>query len=164
MDLICWKIMLTKGMSQFMGTMGESIPTDIIHILNPEVTAPSSTTSTDSGSKDAKPRRRRHSYHHQSQTFSSAGDSSSSRTQHGRSQSVSAITPHQKHRDGPTAVQRPQVWIRVPEPDLTTVWTALSGFSTQLDTGNYGTIDAGIRVVRASRYLTATTGPLRNKW
>lgn len=57
----------------------------------------------------------------------------------------------------------PQVWIRVPEPDLTTVWTALSGFEAMLDTGNYGVIAAGIRVVRASRYLT-TNGPLRSKW
>lgn len=147
--------MLTKGMSQFLGTMGESIPTDIIHILNP---APPVTVDTEGSDQDLIPskatrsRRRRHSYHHATKDMT---------PQQLRRLSAGALESEYPNKQ---SVAKPQVWIRVPEPDLTTVWTALSGFSTSLDTGNYGVIDAGIRVVRASRYLMSTTGPLRNKW
>lgn len=39
-------------------------------------------------------------------------------------------------------------WIRVPESDLSTVWSGLSGAQSVVDG-----IDVSIRVVRASRYL-----------
>lgn len=162
-----------------MGTMGESIPTDIIHILNPDPhhDTPSSdleTTGAVIAASSTASRRRRHSHHHHHHhPIPTASTSSTQHTHqpgHNRSHSLSTLETEQqqkliRHNSSSSPLpNKPQVWIRVPEPDLTTVWTALSGFSTSLDTGNYGVIDAGIRVVRASRYLTATTGPLRNKW
>lgn len=164
MDLICWKILLTKAMAQFMGTMGESIPTDIIHILNPASTTSSSASSSNTAT--ATPRRRRHSYNNQQNSRNSPNHNtirnrSNSHCPAGNSDSQQSNKHNNKQQH---QVERPQVWIRVPESDLTTVWTALSGFYSSLDTGNYGVIDAGIRVVRASRYLMSTTGPLRSKW
>lgn len=168
MDLICWKILLTKGMSQFMGTMGESIPTDIIHISNPEHISTNSKGSKSESSSSSSSSRRRHSYNHpkpESDSFLSSGKTSHNKqnSHHSRSSSLSAVD-FQSTQQEKEKVIKPHVWIRVPESDLTTVWTALSGFSTSLDTGNYGVIDVGIRVVRASRYLMSITGPLRSKW
>lgn len=119
MDLIGWKILITKGMAQFLGHIGESIQTDILHILNPS----SATASIDINGKETK-------------------------------QTKFDTTP----------VETPQVWIRVPETELSNVWAGLSGFTTVLDTGNYGEVEVGIRVLRASRYMMAVTGPLRSKW
>lgn len=179
--------MLTKAMARFMGSVGECIPTDIIHILNP----PTSTDSTNQSTKSSTiitPRRRRHSYnnqqssrttksHHQSEQganantpLPSSSSSSSASASRSRSNSIASSSSRLTNNTGtnPSSLQqkveRPQVWIRVPESDLITAWTALSGFYSSLDTGNYGVIDAGIRVVRASRYLMSTTGPLRSKW
>lgn len=151
-DLIGWKVLLTKGMSQFLGATGESIPTDIIHIQNPSSTA---TQPVNTSSSRHQRHRRRHSYQHHTQftqieSVSTRERRNSFSADEGSSQQASVLSP--------------QVWIRVPESDLTTVWTALSGFTTSLDTGNYGVIDAGIRVVRATRSLMSITGPLRSKW
>lgn len=161
-------------MSQFLGTMGESIPTDIIHILNPKKSEVSD-VEVDASSVPTAPsdhnRRRRHSYHHYPRTqspdslsFPSTSTSAERACHKNRSNSLNAVDGSKSLQKDKIQVAMPQVWIRVPESDLTTVWTALSGFSTSLDTGNYGVIDAGIRVVRASRYLMSTTGPVRNKW
>lgn len=152
-DLIGWKVLLTKGMSQFLGATGESIPTDIIHIQNPPL--PTTTQPVNTPSSRHQRHRRRHSYQHHTQ-FSNI-ETTSSRARR-NSFSIDETSSQQ------TSVKSPQVWIRVPETDLTTVWTALSGFTTSLDTGNYGVIDAGIRVVRATRSLMSITGPLRSKW
>lgn len=84
MDLISWKLVVTKAMGQFLGITGQSLPVDILHIDN-------------GGSK----------------------------------QSI-----------GPGA------WIRVPETELSTIWSGLSGARGVVD-GH----DISIRVVRASRYL-----------
>lgn len=183
LDLIGWKILLTKGMAQFKGSLdGETIPTDIIHILNPS-TLDSGSTAADrdgfSNSPDShsKPQRRRHSYNHEHSSrarpqhqkprhhhHALQQDSEASSLQRARSYSVTQVDSQPNNTNNTSIIERPQVWIRVPESDLTTVWTALSGFYTSLDTGNYGVIDAGIRVVRASRYLVYPTGILRSKW
>ncbi|KAA8897817.1 hypothetical protein TRICI_006651 [Trichomonascus ciferrii] len=55
-----------------------------------------------------------------------------------------------------------QCWIRIPEPDLTSVWTALSGASCSVNI-TAATQTVGIRVIRASRHLMGVLGPQRGE-
>jgi ribonuclease P/MRP protein subunit POP8 len=85
MDLITWKLVVSKAMSQFLGITGQSIPLDILHVDN-------------------------------------------------------SVTQH--------SYDTPAAWIRVPETELSAVWSGLSGAR-----GVVNDQDVSIRVVRASRYL-----------
>lgn len=179
LDFICWKILLTECTTTRLAsnpataaTAGQpSVAVDIIQILN-QLPPSQRKDQSNSNKRGWQIRQRRHS---------TASSSSSAPAYQHYSKSSSQPPLHSLHEDGaprrrgsvadqqqqeeqqdlPTS---PQVWIRVAEADLTTVWTALSGFRTQLDTGNYGSLKVGIRVVRASRYLVASAGPLKNKW
>uniref|UniRef100_A0A060T7B8 ARAD1B22396p n=1 Tax=Blastobotrys adeninivorans TaxID=409370 RepID=A0A060T7B8_BLAAD len=93
-DLITWKLLINRTMSQFLGVTGESIPVDILKTV-----------------------------------------------------------------DDDTA----QAWIRVPEPDLTAVWTALSGATCPANLSQ-GPKEVSIRVVRATRHLMGIAGPQRGHW
>jgi hypothetical protein len=53
-----------------------------------------------------------------------------------------------------TKRSRPQAWIRVPEPELSAAWAALSGAPSSVDSST-GSVDASIRVLRASHYLVS---------
>lgn len=206
LDLICWKIIVTKAMSQYMGVSGEAIPTDIIHIINPQIRYQRAKSVIGPFPVDRR-RRTQRRYLSSNGSQSSLSDSSDTNNEYsisgtvvyknsrsnsfgsficsasrrGSSGSISSshcnnnknkngnsnnsnVMAHDDCLSSSNLVQNPQVWIRVPEQELTNAWTALSGFATIIDTGNYGTINVGVRVIRASRYLSSITGPLRNKW
>ncbi|VVT55829.1 uncharacterized protein SAPINGB_P004759 [Magnusiomyces paraingens] len=182
LDMICWKIIVTKALSHYMGLSGEAIQADIIHIINPQhvykrtksVIVPSTSRST----LNVHSRRPHRRYLPSNGSLSSLSDLSdngsdtSSTTvpcsiahyyRSRRESSVIALDQQNAQEDD-DATPKPQVWIRVPEQDLTNAWTALSGFVTTIDTGNYGSLHVGVRVIRASRYLSSISGPLRSKW
>lgn len=217
LDLICWKIILKKALSTYLGISGEAIPTDILNIINPSPWSlqkykqqkkkniiPSSRSSNSSVynsryfsiwgdpnsnynnkrntrySARARRNRRYLSYTGSESSLSDSAESIFSVSSYTK-RFLSNCSPQSKnstlnlHQENdtdnsleeeydPSIVRNPQVWVRIPEQDLTKVWMALSGFSTSIDTGNYGNITVGVRVIRASKYIFSTTGAYRNKW
>lgn len=221
LDMICWKIILKKALSTYLGISGDAIPTDILHIINPSSWALQkykqrksiiissggnrhfstwdSHCNNNSNNRNTRySARARRNRRYLSSTgsesslsdsaesifsvssytkrfFSSTGEAASSYSQ--QQQPNNALINSSKNRKqyedenddmmeeyDPSIVRNPQVWIRIPEQELTKVWMALSGFSTSIDTGNYGNVNIGVRVIRASKYINSTTGTYRNKW
>lgn len=179
LDLICWKVILTKAMDQQLGISGQAIPTDIIHILNPD----QSLQQQSNLDKRRIPHRRylasssSPSDQDQSSLSSSADsivndnendsngnfDSASIGGSYANQNSTCGGTPSLNPNNQKVQIN-PEAWIRVPESELTHIWAALSGYATTIDTGNHGTIRVGVRVIRASRYLPSVCGRRRNKW
>lgn len=175
LDLICWKVIVTKAMGQHLGISGQAIPTDIIHVLNPRYQrsvinkrrrpqrrylSSTGSQSSLSDSSDISP-----DPSHPSIVYKTRGDSFSKPISR-RSSTCSSEDDctNNSLQDSEKQQQNPEAWIRVPESELTNAWTALSGFATSIDTGNYGTINVGVRVIRASRYLPSVSGSHRNRW
>lgn len=181
LDLICWKIIVTKAMSQHLGLSGTAIPTDVIHIINPPRYQRNKTVIGPFPlDKRRRPQRRYLSANGSQSSLSDAASDTSpdpsypdivyKNKPNSRRSSVSSNNQQDSQSSQAVLQQQqppqlnPQAWIRVPESELTNAWTGLSGFATTVDTGNYGTISVGIRVIRASRYMPSVSGPLRNKW
>lgn len=55
-----------------------------------------------------------------------------------------------------------QCWIRVPESDLTSTWTALSGATCSVNISGTAMV-VGLRVIRASRHLMGILGDQRGE-
>lgn len=175
LDLICWKIIVTKALSQYLGLSGDAVQADIIHIINPQhiYNRSKSVIVPTPVSKRKRPQRRFLPSNGSQSSLSDLSDAEPRsiahyyRTRRSSTSSNTSIKTTDSTDDASSSnstIQNPQVWIRVPEQELTNAWTALSGFVTSIDTGNYGTLNVGIRVIRASRYLSSLTGPLRSKW
>lgn len=189
LDLICWKVIVTKAMAQQLGASDQTIPTDIIHIINPRYQRPalnkrrrpqrrylssngSQSSLSDTSDASCDPSHPTIVYKTRSDSFNSVSSKSSSRRnstcstdEQYSSMAFSNLEKLQQYQQQQQETQQnPEAWIRVPESELTNAWTALSGFATTIDTGNYGTLNVGVRVIRASRYLPSVGGSHRNRW
>lgn len=193
LDLICWKVIVKKALVQYLNICGQTIPSDIVHIINPRhprnplhtldrrrrfqrrhLSSTSSQSSLSDGSDiNTDPSYPGIIYKRRSDGFIALPNESSSRRSstssnddinHSKTSNQELQRLKQYQQQQQEAQENPEAWICVPESELTNAWTALSGFVTSIDTGNYGTINVSVRVIRASRYMPSVSRSRRNRY